>query len=318
MPFDFKNKYLKYKKKYTQLKNKKMIGGNYDNIQVNLLWYGDTNFFIKHLIEQTEKWRDYHNVVFWTNLTEDDINTISLDTYIQVKPISILPYLLFQHDKIPLFTIIDHIKNSILIYQMNPQNTDNTNFEYIIFSDLDVKVENFLEIENAQKALNLIGIVLPNDPTKKNSKIQRHENSFFMVKKNDSYVYDSLVLLQEKTKEFIEDKINNEKYSVITEQLIWNVYPVLGKDIIRRRYNDCIIYTLNKENFDEFGYIYWQDILPNIQFTDEMKFKEECKDLENNIINLFPNHMMYKNRGLTGNNTIPVIDIDVPPSKFAN
>jgi len=317
MTLDYKNKYLKYKQKYISLKNKKMIGGNYDNIQVNLLWYGDKNIFLQHLIEQTEKWRDYHNVVFWTNLTEDDINTISIDTYIQVKPISILPYLLFQHDKIPLFTIIDHIKNSILIYQMNPQNTDNNNFEYIIFSDLDVKVENFLEIENAQKALDLIGIVLPNDPTKKNTKFQRHENSFFMVKKNDLDVYNSLVLLQEKTKEFIDTKMNNEEYSVITEQLIWNVYPVLGKDIIRRKYNDLINYKRNKEIINEYGYIYWQNMEPKLQFTDEIEFNTSYKDLEKDIINLFPYHIMYKNRGLTGNNTIPVIDIDVPPSKFA-
>jgi len=68
---------------------------------------------------------------------------------------------------------------------------------------------------------------------------------------------------------------------------------------------------------NEIGYIYWNNTDPKIQFCDEIEFNDSNTELENKIINLFPNNILFGNRRLTGNNTIPVINIDVPPSKFA-
>lgn len=318
---------------------------HFNDICINLLWYGNKEKFINHLRQQTDKWINYEHVIFWTDIEEIKEDEIDFETHIEIRNVNTIhnEYLFenpeygntdYEYEFMPLYLRIDFTKNAILLdnYEKDYHPTP-----YSIFIDLDVEGnevngtvnDGFLDRYNCRDVLEEIGFAM-NGGNGAGSK--NYENSFIIFKRDDDVVYSVFREFQIFFKEMIinyaeyNKKIKRNQYDKFCEEIqqkMFISYSEIFKVILKLKYSftekENKYYTKNKDDNNirlETNYLYYYLSYGNISF--DVKFELQLND---ELINLLTKYYIEINNDSETyeyyySEYAPIIFIKAPTSRF--
>ena len=311
---------------------------HFNDICINLLWYGSKEKFINHLRQQTNKWIKYEHVIFWTDIEDIEID---FETHIEIRNVNTINgdylfenpeygYTKYEYDIMPLFLRIDFTKNAILL---DNHEKDYHPTPYSILIDLDVEDkevngtvnDGFLDRYNCRDVLDKIGFAM-------NGGIgaggRNYENSFIIINRNDDVVYSVFKDFQLFFKKMIIDyasynKNNNtyNKFCIAIQQKMFTTYSTIFKTILKLKYNfteeENTSYENNKNVIRiETDYFYYYLSYRGIKF--DVKFKLQLNDELINFLKKY--YIRYSNVpeifDYYYREYAPIIFIKAPISRF--
>ena len=317
---------------------------HFNDICINLLWYGNKEKFINHLRQQTDKWINYEHVIFWTDIEEIKEDEIDFETHIEIKNVNTIngDYLFenpeygdteYSYNIMPLYLRIDFTKNAILL---DNHENDYHSTPYSIFIDLDVEGtevngtvnDGFLDRYNCRDVLDNIGFAMNggNGAGGKN-----YENSFIMINRNDDVVYyvfrEFQLFFKEMIIKYANYNIKHRKtytqFCTEIQEKMFESYSEIFKVILKLKYSfteeENIYYKQNKDDKNiifETNHLYYYLSYGGISF--DVKFKLQLND---ELINLLTKYYIRigndsKTYNYYYNKYAPIIYIKAPTSRF--